>query len=63
MNAPEHFDVLQETDHLQGPHRGPGVHALPHELCSNEQAPPRGPVRPDARFGGTSETFVAGAGI
>jgi hypothetical protein len=63
MNAPERSDGLRQADHIQG-HRGtPGAHTTPHELCPNEQAPPRGPVGPDIPIRGTSETFAGGAGI
>jgi hypothetical protein len=63
MNAPERSDVLRLTDHVHE-HRGnPGAHTTPHELCSDGQAPPRGPVGPSAPDKRAVETFVGGAGI
>jgi hypothetical protein len=63
MNAPERTEVLRETEHVPE-HRGnPSGHALAHETCPNEQAPPRVPLGPHAPVRGTSETFVGGAGI
>jgi hypothetical protein len=63
MNASERCEVLRVTDHVQE-HRGnPSAHTTLHELCSSEQAPPRGPVGPYAPDEGAVETFVGGAGI
>jgi hypothetical protein len=63
MNAPERLEVLPERNHVPE-HRGnPSAHTTLHELCSNEQAPPRGPVGPYAPDEGAVETFVGGAGI
>jgi hypothetical protein len=63
MNAPEHFEAPRQTDHLLEQRGNPSGSTTPAELCSNEQAPPRGPVRPGAPVRGTSETFIGGAGI
>jgi hypothetical protein len=63
MNAPERSEILPERNHVQE-HRGsPSAQPTLHELCSDEPAPPRGPVGPDAPDEGAVETFVGGAGI
>jgi hypothetical protein len=63
MNAPEHFEALRQTDHLQGHPGNPSAYSPPHEHCPTEQAPPGGPDGPYVPGGRAFETFVGGAGI
>jgi hypothetical protein len=63
MNAAEHSEVLQETDHVQEDRANPSVHSELREHCSGRQTPPWNPVGPCVPDEDTSETFVGGAGI
>jgi hypothetical protein len=63
MNGSAYSEVLRETDQVKE-HRGnPGVDTAPQEVCFNEEAPPRNPVRPCAPDEGAFETFIGGEGI
>jgi hypothetical protein len=60
MNASARPEVLRETDHVQENRSNPSVDVVPHERCSNEPVPPRGPVGPDAPGGGAFEALGGG---
>jgi len=61
MNASQHTDVLRETDSVKEHLGNPRVDAVPQELCSTPQTPPRGLAGPSDED--AFETFVDGAGI
>ena len=61
MNAPEHSDLLRQTDHVPEHFGNPS--AQPHDHCPNEPAPFRRPAGSDTPDEGAFMTFVGGAGI
>jgi hypothetical protein len=62
MNGSACSEVLRGTDQVKD-HRGnPGVDPVP-EVCLDQEAPPRNPVRPCAPDEGAFETFIGGEGI
>ena len=60
MNASARFEVLREPDQFGEHHGDQRVDTVLQELCSDEQLPPRNPVRLSIR---DVETFAGGAGI